>query len=411
MKNGLHIVVSHPARQVNVYYRPRAAELMGADVIFLTGLYYRPDRVPYSLVRFLPAARRARVEYELEKRRLTGLSQENIVSLMGPVLEVLFRPMGKVREWFAVHDWLASRWIRHYPRNGSPAILHCFQQSCVRTLRAARAKGMIRLLEITLPPLPSAPEFGDHSAKEMQDMREELRDADFVLAQSEYTVRALQAADVPPERIFRCHLGVDTDYFRPRVGPREPGPLRIAFLGGSSLRKGVHHLLKAWTESRPENAELLLAGNRTAGLDQLPQTIPDCRILGRLPDSEFVQFLQSADILVHPSMAEGGCNVVYEALACGVPAVVSSNATSAVRNDIEGIVFPVGDVEALKAALRRLCGDEGLRRRMGEAARRRAEFLRWDTYSTNLAEIYRALGDYSRTNRGESLQLALDRRF
>jgi glycosyltransferase involved in cell wall biosynthesis len=408
--DSLHVVVSHPARQVNVYYRPRAAELMGADVVFLTGLYYRPDRVPYSLVRFLPAARRARVEYELEKRRLSGLSQDNIVSLLGPTLEVLFRPFGKIREWFAVHDWLASRWILRYRRNGSPVILHCFQQSCVRTLRAARNKAMTRLLEITLPPPPAVPEFGDYAAREMEILRQELRDADFALAQSEYTVRALEAVSFPPERIFRCHLGVDIEYFRPRVGPREPGPIRVAFLGGSSMRKGVHHLLQAWREGRPQGAELLLAGNRTAGLDQL-QEIPSCRILGRLPDSEFVQFLQSSDILVHPSLAEGGCNVVYEALACGVPAIVSSNATSAVRNDVEGIVFPVGDVEALKNALQRLCGDADLRRRMGEAARRRAEFLRWDTYSKNLAEIYRALGDYARTQRKETLQPVLDRRF
>ena len=384
---------------------------MGADVIFLTGLYYRPDRVPYSLVRFLPAARRARVEYELEKRRLSGLSQENIVSLLGPTLEVVFRPLGKIREWFAVHDWLASRWILRYRGNGSPAILHCFQQSCVRTMRAARNKAMTRLLEITLPPPPAMPEFSEYAAREMEILREELRDADFALAQSEYTVRALEAVSFPSERIFRCHLGVDTDYYRPRVGPREPGPIRVAFLGGSSMRKGVLHLMQAWREGRPEGAELLLAGNRTAGLERLPQDISACRILGRLPDGEFVQFLQSADILVHPSLAEGGCNVVYEALACGIPAIVSSNATSAVRNEMEGIVFPVGDVEALKKALQRLCGDEQLRRRMGEAARRRAEFLRWDAYSTNLAEIYRALGEYARTHRMETLQPVLDRRF
>jgi len=177
------------------------------------------------------------------------------------------------------------------------------------------------------------------------------------------------------------------------------------------MRKGVHHLMKAWSEAPPKGAELVLAGNRTAGLDRLPQSIPACRIIGRLPDDEFVQFLQSADLLVHPSLAEGGCNVVYEALACGVPTIVSTNATSAVRNGIEGIVFPVGDIEALKAALHRLCADENLRRTMGEAARRRAESLRWDAYSTNLGEIYRALGDYSRTGSNAGLKSVLNKGF
>ena len=108
---GLRVVVSHPARQANIYYRPRAAEQMGAEVMFLTGLYYRPDRFPYSIVRYLPTARRERVEIELEKRRLEGLSPENVISLLGPALEATLRPMGKLREWFAIHDWLASRWV------------------------------------------------------------------------------------------------------------------------------------------------------------------------------------------------------------------------------------------------------------------------------------------------------------
>jgi glycosyltransferase involved in cell wall biosynthesis len=47
-------------------------------------------------------------------------------------------------------------------------------------------------------------------------------------------------------------------------------------------------------------------------------------------------------MLVHPSLAEGGCNVVYEALACGVPVIVSSSGSSAVRHGREEIVVPPG---------------------------------------------------------------------
>lgn len=409
--NRLKVIVSHPARQANIYYRPRAAEQMGADVVFLTGLYYRPDRLPYSLVRYLPPARRARVEYELEKRRLEGLSPENVISLLGPTLEFAFRPMGKIRQWWAVHDWLASRWIRSRRYKGSATLLHCFQDSCRLTLRAARETRMVRLLEVTLPPPPPAPEFGAAGVKDILALKEEVRDAEFVLVQSEYSARAVESVGVAPDRIIRCHLGVDTDYFRPPTGPRKPGPVRVAFLGGTSMRKGVHHLLEAWAGLDLDGAELLLAGNRTAGLKEFPRTVARCKILGRLPDDEFRQFLQDADFLVHPSLAEGGCNVVYEALACGVPAIVSTNATSAVRSEVEGLVFPVGNVGALKLALQRLCRDSELRRRMGEAARQRAESLRWDRYLANLGVIYGALGDYAESGNAEALHPVLARGF
>jgi glycosyltransferase involved in cell wall biosynthesis len=395
--DNLHVIVSHPAKQGNIYYRPRAAQAMGASVVFLTGLYYRPDRLPYSLVRFLPAARRARMERLLEKRRIEGLSPENVTTLLGPVLETTMRPMRKVREWFAVHDWLASRWlVRHMARRKPvPTILHTFQEAARRTLTAARRMDVVRLFEVTLPPPPpDMPDFPDAKKSDAERLKEEVDQAEFVLVQSEFSARCVAALGFAPERIIRCHLGVDTHHFRPRTGPRRPGPVRVVFLGGTSRRKGVHHLLQAWTELRLEGAELLIAGNRTGGLENAPD-LPNCRFLGRIPDEEFLTFLQDADVLVHPSLAEGGCNVVYEALACGIPCIISTNASSAVRSGQEGFVFPTGNVPALKLALHRVCADPELRRQMSETARKRAETLAWEKYLVRLAAIYRGLADYA----------------
>jgi glycosyltransferase involved in cell wall biosynthesis len=406
----LRVIVSHPARQANIYYRPCAAEQMGADVSFLTGLYYRPDRFPYSAIQYLPAARREKLQVLLEKRRIEGLSPENVISLLGPLLEVTLRPLGKIEEWWAVHDWLASRWIawdggRDTDRT-TPTVLHCFQGACRRTLRAGRARKMIRLLEVTLPTMAGIPELAGEEPSADTDvtrLKEELCEAEFVLVQSEFSARSVQALGIGSQQILRCHLGVDTQYFKPRSGSRRPGPLRVLFLGGGSRRKGVHYLLEAWRHLNAPEVELLIAGNRTVGLGDLPKDIRNCRILGRVSDKDFLDLLQQTDILVHPSLAEGGCNVVYEALACGVPAIVSNNASSAVRDGREGMVVPVGDADALRAAIERLCREPGLRRQMASAARLRAESLRWDNYLVNLAHIYRGLGDYAGRYGSESL--------
>jgi glycosyltransferase involved in cell wall biosynthesis len=406
------VVVSHPARQANIYYRPRAAEQMGADVVFLTGLYYRPDRFPYSMVRYLPSANQQRVEIELQKRRLDGLSPENVISLLGPTLEMTFRPLGRISQWFAIHDWLASRWVsrkRNLPQ-GSPTVLHCFQSACRRTLHASRIhQNVVRLLEVTEPPVPRIPEFAGYGEARAASLRDDLREAEFVLVQSEYSAKEVEALGTKAERIIRCHLGVDTSHFRPRTWERKPGPLRILFLGGTMFRKGASHLLQAWNELRPEGAELLISGNplwKTEGaeLNNLLAGIPSCRVIGRAPDNKYVQLLQDADVLVHPSLAEGGCNVVYESLACGLPCIVSSNATSAVRTGKEGIVFPAGNVQALKGAIQLLCREPELRTQMGEAARTRAESLRWDQYLVNLGVIYERLCEYSRNRSQDALQ-------
>lgn len=412
MPTMLRVIVSHPARQANIYYRPRAAEQMGAEVVFLTGLYYRPDRFPYCLVNYLPAARKERVRVLLEKRRIDGLNPDHVISLLGPLLEVCLRPLGKVEEWWAMHDWLASHWLRRRrsapdAEHTSPTVLHCFQGACRRTLRAARGDNMIRLLEVTLPSMEGISELagdGPSADTNVAKLKDELGEAEFVLVQSEFSARSVTALGVPPGRIIRCHLGVDTQVFRPHKGSRRTGPIRVLFLGGASRRKGVHHLLEAWKSINLPEAELLIAGNRAEGLGDLPKQIVNCRILGRLPDSDFLELLQQADILVHPSLAEGGCNVVYEALACGIPTVISSNSSSAVRHQREGIIVPVGDVDALRAAIERLGQDPELRHQMASAARERAESLRWDNYLINLGVIYRGLGDYARTRRPEAIE-------
>jgi alpha-maltose-1-phosphate synthase len=389
----MNVIVSHPAKQGNVYERPRAAERAGMHIRFLTGLYYLPERFPYSLVSLLPIRLRQRLVNLLEKRRIQGLSPSNVISLLGPTLELSLRPLGLVPQWDDAHDWLASRWIRKYVQNNTPTVLHTFQGTCRRTLRAAKNKRIIRLLEVTLPPL-------DRSGSASRKFLAELSEADFVLAQSEFSVKSLLELGARPEQIIRCHLGVDAFKFHPRVSERQPGPLRILFVGNIGKRKGVHILLQAWNELRIEDAELLLIGNNRSqeAAQLLQQKGPQCESLGHVSDQELLKLFQHADILVHPSLSEGGCNVVYEALASGLPAIVSSNAGSAVRDGKEGFVVPPGDVAALKRAIRQLCVDSPLRQQMGQAARARAESLSWDSYSMRLAKVYSVLGEAATNN-------------
>ena len=377
---------------------------MGIDVTLLTGIYYKPNRFPYSLVRWAPATKRKALIELLELRRMPGLSSGNVVTIMGPVLECAYRArILSLRTWWEIWDWLAARWIQFCCRHTSkPAVLHCFIECSVRTLRAARSKGLIRLLEVTLPPLladkDQMKEWGVSDSdfpNDIPGLKQELAEADFALVQSEFGVRTIQSLGFPASRILRIHLGVDTDEFRPRTGPRIPGPLRVVFVGQVNRRKGVHHLIQAWRELQLENAELLLAGNTRSAPPDLLSSIaatPNCRLLGHVRKNDLISFYQEADILVHPSLAEGGCAAIYEALSCGVPCIVSNHSTSAMRSGIEGVVFPVGDVEALKRAIFELSNNAGLRQKMAEAARQRAEeSLSFAAFSREIANLYRGV--------------------
>ncbi|HEX7955831.1 MAG TPA: glycosyltransferase, partial [Pyrinomonadaceae bacterium] len=87
-------------------------------------------------------------------------------------------------------------------------------------------------------------------------------------------------------------------------------------------------------------------------------------------------FYRAAGLFVLPSRVEGMSNALLEAMSHGLAPVVSDGApglTELVEDGVTGLVVPVDDPTALAEALGRLADDEGLRRRLGRAARARVE--------------------------------------
>jgi len=101
--------------------------------------------------------------------------------------------------------------------------------------------------------------------------------------------------------------------------------------------------------------------------------LPLLRFAG--PRSDVPDFLRAADLFVHPSHQEGFSNAILEAMAAGLPVVacdVGGN-PEAVVDGGTGRLVPPRCPARLAAAMAELLGDEGKRREMGEAGRRRAE--------------------------------------
>lgn len=115
--------------------------------------------------------------------------------------------------------------------------------------------------------------------------------------------------------------------------------------------------------------------------------------LGFRNQSEMPRVYACTDCLVLPSMAEPRGLVVNEAMACGLPVIVSDRTGvwgpgDIVREGESGFVYPCGDVSALAGAVRRLATDPGLRLRMG---RRSYEIIQDFTYDRCTAGVLEAL--------------------
>ena len=96
----------------------------------------------------------------------------------------------------------------------------------------------------------------------------------------------------------------------------------------------------------------------------------------RLPSAEMPDFYRSLDLLVLPSRTrpnwkEQFGRVLIEAMACGVPVLGSDSGEIPHVIGGAGVVFPEGDVEALRAQLRRLMQDRAVRQGLATAGRQR----------------------------------------
>ncbi len=90
---------------------------------------------------------------------------------------------------------------------------------------------------------------------------------------------------------------------------------------------------------------------------------------GTLPPLEVARIMRSSDILCLPSYMEGRPNVVNEAMASGLPVIVTriGGVPDMVREGETALLFEPGDVQALRACLRTLVDSPDLRKKMGQA--------------------------------------------
>ena len=397
-------VVSHPSKQGNMYRIPAGAALSGFETVFLTGYYWRGPGAALRALRAAHPGAAARLEAVLERRRLGDLDPRRVRRISGPLPELLYRIAGyPAGNW--VHDRLAAQWIALRVPAETRGVFHGFQESCSASLSAAARRGLATVLEITLPPSTNPIVAAEHRKLGLPAVPDapsppfltELKRAQYVVAQSRFSALSAMEYGIEPGRILQIPLGVDVERFRPAAEPRADRPFRALFTGQMTIRKGIHHLLEAWSQVARGEDELLFAGYPREGyaLDLLRRASGRHRYLGFVPHARLQEVYRQADVFVFPSLAEGGVYVIYEALACGLPCIVSDRAGSAVRDGIEGFVVPAGDTAMLAERIARLRDDETLRRRMSLAARLRAERFSWPEFYRRIGLVYAEIIDRS----------------
>jgi glycosyltransferase involved in cell wall biosynthesis len=201
--------------------------------------------------------------------------------------------------------------------------------------------------------------------------------------------RELLGADSVPEMIFG--YPVDLDLFSPAAAAAEVDtPLRILFLGRLEQRKGIETIVEAFPKvvARHPGCTLTLVGSDTPNIRGFSSArqfmeiefrragcLDRVRFENYVPLAKLPAFFREHDIVWVPSLYDNFPLICLEAMACGKAVVVSDagGLPEMVQAGETGMIFPVGDAEALAENTGRLCDNPELRGRLGRNARRYAE--------------------------------------
>ncbi len=286
------------------------------------------------------------------------------------LLPELLRP--KDRHLFRWQDWSFDRRVAAALQ--SCDFFHGLPGQCRESFRRAKEMGIQTVLSHATGPVDRleesvAPEyervgreFGvetQYDAEYYKREAEEYALADFHWAASSVVAERLREGGVASSRIWTIPYGVDTGLFS--LGTRKEQRIdaktyRIVFAGQLSLRKGIRHVLDALTLLGDVSIEFHFYGQRMAEVEddlRAYQGASGLHFHGPLAQEKLAEAFRHADLLVLPSLEEGYGLVVNQALACGLPCLVSDRvgAKDAIVENENGMVVAVGDAPAWAEAI------------------------------------------------------------
>jgi glycosyltransferase involved in cell wall biosynthesis len=366
---------------------------------FLTLL---PDERAFG---WLPAPLRKALPRAIARNAVPYLPKNRVHTLFGPLLAY------KAARYFesdeGISDLLAwtffDLWAATYVRRRQPDAVVGYEMCAVQMFRAAKSVGTKCILDAAAfhyavqDPvlLPERNNFNRAERKLRWRKRIELELADLIICCSELARRSYLAAGIPSCRLVVNSPGVEVDLFKPGNEASRTGPTKFVFVGTASRRKGFDILLEAFrlTCSVFPSAELHVIGD--------PK--PACRFMGYSSDKivmhgkrsrrELAQVLGVMDCLVLPSRIEAFGMVVVEALAAGVPAIVTPQVGAAeiIVAGENGWIVPVNSAVALSKQMSLCCTEPSLAREMRPNCIASAARHRWVDYRKRTLSIIDAV--------------------
>jgi glycosyltransferase involved in cell wall biosynthesis len=204
------------------------------------------------------------------------------------------------------------------------------------------------------------------------------------------------------QKIGVIYNGVYTDIFKPEESPIPHENFTILCASRLSRRKGFNYVIDAFAKiyQKYPNLRLTIAGGEGNAEGELKQQTKDLNIEDKVhftglvnPNTEFVHHHRASDVFVLPSDNEGMSNNMLEAMASGMPIIMTptGGADELIVEGVNGYIVKFRDGDDIAEKLEKLINDPELTKNMGIESRKIAEKMSWESVAQKYFEVYKKI--------------------
>ncbi len=230
------------------------------------------------------------------------------------------------------------------------------------------------------------------------------RGAAYVVTNSRGLTELAQSSQ-PAQRFMQIYNGVDTDFYH--IGRRSlknrKKQFRILLASRLSKRKGFQYAIDAFVELFDfyPHIRMTIAGGEGNAMKDLQAQVKKYRLDGRVTftgayvKEDSPKIYNNADVFVMPSLNEGMSNNLLEALASGLPVLMTptGGAEELVRDGENGYLIKMHDVASIVEKLKILIENPELCDAFGHASRTIAEGMSWEHVAAEYVDLYNSIDE------------------
>lgn len=401
------IAVSHPTG--NAFVRAVVRELAERgelDTFFTTLTEHSFWSLPAALTR--AADRR---NYGLSANKISSSNEvRELVRLLAPRLGITH--IARHEHGWASIDRIcraldadvAYRLRRRSTRGVSlPAGVYCYEDCALATFQAAVDLGLSRFYDLPIAywetsrrmlaeeaeRLPAwAPTLvgtGD-SEEKLARKTEEIALADIVICPSKFVYASLPESIRTKKKCIVAEFGTPNALINAQGTDRRQSGLRLLFVGSMTQRKGLADVFEAMKLIKRTDVELVVLGSPIVDLRFYRSQYPSFTYEPTRSNPEVLKLMSTCDVLVLPSIVEGRALVQQEAMAAGLPLIVTANAGGAdlIEEGKTGFLVPIRSPQAIAERINWFADNREQLENMRALAQQKARELTWSSYADKI---------------------------